>query len=186
MKPCDADFFTWHGRIEGILTQFRILLFIAEGADSALDRKDEIFLLVALEGVSTADFSIPLELNDGVFQAACLEGDDGCRTNEELVLDDTARLEQARHQAEVSATIDESTVCEEFFRRGPEALRVLLLQVPHAVCTLSRVRIVHVARATDEELHLLVIQRDDMLGNIKNEMDALLRRDTTHEGEKSY
>ena len=100
------------------------------------------------------------------------------------MLHNTTRLEEARHQAEVGASVDQWTVREEFLRRRPEAVRVPLLEIPHAMGALSRVGVVHVARAADQELHLVLVVRNDVLGDVQDQVHALLLRDSPNEGEK--
>ena len=66
-KPRLAHSITGHGCIEGILAQLGVLLLVAESANRALNRKDEVLLLVALESEATAGLTVPLEFDNGVF-----------------------------------------------------------------------------------------------------------------------
>jgi len=166
LKPSDADLLSGHSSVESVLTQLCILLFVPVGANAAFDREDEVLLLIALKSVATADLAVPLILNHRVFEAASLKGNNRGATDEELVLHDTTRLEQTWHEAEVRATVDQSTISEELLGPGPEAVRVLLLQVPHAMGALGRVTIIHVAGPADQELDLVVVVRDDVLCNV--------------------
>ena len=106
LQPRDADCLARHRRIECVLAQPGILLSVSEGADSPLDGEDEVFCLVALEGITRADFAVPLELDDGVLETTGLESDDWCATNEELMLDNTSWLEERWHEAEIGTSVD--------------------------------------------------------------------------------
>ena len=127
LQPSDTDFLTWHGSIESVLTQLRVLLLISESADSPFDGEYEVLLLVALKSVSRADLIVPLIFNDRVFEAACLECNNWGASNKELMLHDTARFKQTRHEAKVSATVDQCSISEELFWSGPKAVWVPLL-----------------------------------------------------------
>lgn len=119
--------------MEGVCSQLCVLLLVSEGADSSLDGIDEILAGVALEAETTASIVVPVEFNDRVFESSSLEGDDGCASDEELVLDNATRLEQTRHQTKVCAPVHKSTICEELLWRCPERTWVLLLEEPHLV-----------------------------------------------------
>lgn len=136
--------------------------------------------------MATPNLTVPLEFNNGVFESTGLEGYDRSLADKEFVLDNAARLEKTRHQAKVSATIDDSTICKEFFGCGPETVWIALFKAPHAIGTLSRIGIVHVAGTTYEELDLVIIKRNDLLCNIKDEVYSLLLRDATDEGKERY
>lgn len=137
LKPSDADFLTRHSSIESVLTQLCVLLLIPEGTNRSLNGEYEVLFFIALKSVSRADLTVPLIFNNRVFEAACLEGNNWGASDEELMLHNTTRLKKTRHKAKVSATVDQSSVSEEFFRSCPKAVRVPLLQVPHAVGTLG-------------------------------------------------
>ena len=66
-EPRLAHAITGHGCVEGILAQLGVLLLVAESANRALNREDEVLLLVALESEATAGLTIPLEFDNGVF-----------------------------------------------------------------------------------------------------------------------
>mmetsp|Transcript_18089 Transcript_18089/g.24217 ORF Transcript_18089/g.24217 Transcript_18089/m.24217 type:complete len:361 (-) Transcript_18089:2828-3910(-) len=184
LQPSDTHLLTRHGRIEGVLAQSEVLLLVLERADRALNSKNKVFLLIAFKGVAAAYLAIPHELNHTVLKATSFESDNRGGSDEELMLHDTTRLEQTRHEPEVSAAIHQSAIGEEFFGGGPEAIRVALLQAPHSVRALGRIRVVHIAWATDQELHFVVIVRNDVLGDIQDQMDTLLLGDAPNEGEK--
>ena len=149
LLPSFADSFTRHGCIESVLSELGILLRAPESSNRPLNGKNEVFLLVALKGKAAADLTIPLELDDRVLEPASLECDYWGAPNEELMLHDTTWLEQTRHQTEIGASVHKSAIGEEFFGSRPEAVRVSLFQAPHAVGTLGRVGVIHIARSTD-------------------------------------
>ena len=82
------------------------------------------------------------------------------------MLNNTTRFKQARHQTKVGSSIDKSTICEEFFRSCPEAVGVALLEVPHSVGALGRVRVIHVAGAAHQELDFVLVVRNDVFSYV--------------------
>lgn len=61
---------------------------------------------------------------------------------------------------------------------------VLVSQVPHSVGTSGSIWLTHVSWATNNELDLVVEFYDDMLSNVKNEMNTLLSCDSADKCEK--
>ena len=79
---------------------------------------------------------VPVELDDRVFQATSLEGNDWGAPYKKLMLHNTTRLEETWHKTKVSASIDQCSVGEELLGTRPERAGVLLLEIPHFMGTI--------------------------------------------------
>lgn len=93
-------------------------------------------MIVMLKNEARTHLRIPFKLNYRVLKNTCLESDDGGATDEEFVLDNASRLKGTRHQAEITSSVDQGAIREKLLGRRPEAVWILLLEVPHLMRTL--------------------------------------------------
>lgn len=102
------------------------------------------------------------------------------------MLDDTAWLEDAGHETEIGTTVDQGAIREELVGVGPEAVGMLVLELPHLVSALSGVFFLHVDHTTDQDVNLVVRSHYKLFSSIKNEMHTLLSGDAAHESKKGH
>lgn len=100
------------------------------------------------------------------------------------MLNNTSGLKGRGHHSEIGTSIDQRSISEEFIRCGPEAVRVLVLEMTHLVGATSGIRIPGIGWSSDKELDLVVALFNDLLGYFKNQVNTLLCSDPTNEGEK--
>lgn len=184
VQPGFADDFTVHGGLEGIFSQFLVLTLVFEGTNGSFDGKDEVTSSMTFEGKTTSLLAIPEIFNDGILETSGLEGNDWSSTNEEFVLYNTSWLENRRHKTKVTTSVDNSTISEEFIWGCPEAMWILVPQMPHLSSTVGGIRFSHISWTSHKELDFVVELLNDMLSNLKDQVDTLLGSDSTNEGEK--
>ena len=100
------------------------------------------------------------------------------------MLHNTTWLKKTWHESKVSTSVHQSSICEEFLRGCPEAIWILVLEMPHPIGTLSRVRITHVAWSSHQELNFLIILLNDYLSHVQDQVNSLLLCDPTYEREE--
>lgn len=167
-EPSFADNLTLHGVSESVLTQLGVLVLDLENGDGAFNRCHEILVAIVIETEAGAFFRVPLELDNRIFQTAGLKRDDRCLSDEEFMLHNSSGLKSRRHQSEVRASVDQRSIGEEFVRCSPEAVRVLVLEVPHLACTSTGVGILHVGWASNQEHDFEVGLHNEVFGDINN------------------
>lgn len=166
------------------MSQLEVLCFALVSAKGSLTGENEIVDIMAFEGVAVSGLIVPVVLKDRVLETSCFESDDRSSSYEELVLDDTTWLKNARHEAEVGAAIYKRTVGEELVGISPETTGVLVFKVPHFVGALSGVGLSHVDSATNQDIDFVPAFDDKLFCRVKNEVNTLLGRDSTHKGEQ--
>lgn len=150
-----------HDTLKSILSQLIVVELIPKCVDSSGQSCDHIACVVSLKCKASASLLIPLVLKDRVFKASCSEGYNWSRADKEFMLYYTTRLELRRHQAEIAASVDESSIHEKLVRSGPEIIRIFLSKMIHLFRTFSSIRISWTSRATNYKLDLMIELMDD-------------------------
>jgi len=119
-----------------------------------------------LKGITTSLLTVPIEFNDRVFKTTSFESDYWSSTYKELMLYDTTWLKNRRHQTKISTSIYKSAICKELLWSRPEAMWVLVSELPHSVSATCRVGLSHVGGSTDQELYFVVKFLDNVFSYI--------------------
>ncbi len=135
---------------------------------------------------SSTFLTVPHELEDRVFEPARLEGDNWRLTDEELMLHNATWLKHTRHESKVTTSVDTASIREEGIRISPEAIRILVLKVPHLMRTPSSIRIFGVGRSANNYVYFELVLVEDLFGSVEDQMHSLLRGDTTDEAEERH
>jgi hypothetical protein len=131
-------------------------------------------------------FRFPLEFNNGIFESTCSESNDWGLTNEELVLDNASWLESGWHQTKVGTSIDQGSICEELLWCSPETVWELVLEMPHLMSTTCRIRLSHICWSSDNDLNLSTASFNDALCSVQNQMNSLLRGNSSDKCKEWY
>ena len=99
------------------------------------------------------------------------------------MLDNTTWLENRGHKSKIGSSIDKISISEEVVWCGPEAVWIFVSQAPHLVSTSSGVRLFHVGWSSNQELNFEFKFVDDVLSDVKNQVDTFLSSYSTNERE---
>ena len=119
------------------------------------------------------------ELGNCVPQSARFEGNHWRARHHELLLHNAARLEGGRHEPEIGSQIHQRTVQEERVRIRPKITREPTGQFPHANRTVLRVLLAGIGGSPDQNLNAACMPSQQLLGDVQDQVDALLERDAT-------
>jgi hypothetical protein len=99
------------------------------------------------------------------------------------MLDNTTWFENRWHKSKIGSSVDKISISEEIIWGSPEAVWIFISQAPHLVSASSGVRLFHVGWSSNQELNFVFKFVDDMLSDVKNQVDTFLSSHSTNEGE---
>jgi hypothetical protein len=182
-EPGFAHDFTVHCGFEGVFSQFVILFLVSESSKGSVHSEDEISGGVTFKCVTRSFLCVPQVLDDRVFESSSLECDNWCTCDEELMLDNTTWFENRWHKSKIGSSIDKISISEEVIWCSPEAVWIFASQTPHLVSASSGVRLFHVSWSSNQELNFVFKFVNDVLSDVKNQVDTFLSSYSTNERE---